>query len=129
MSGGNQMTSEAKYMKIMSLIALFAGLAIAIIGIVLCILDFDIADVLVIISGVLGCGVGASGARKANVPSSAKGIVVPAIIIGLACIVAAGVATYLNADIPDIIADALAGISCANVSLSAQRIVKALEKV
>ena len=123
------MTPEAKYLKIMSLIAMFAGLAIAIIGIALCILNFDISDVLVIISGVLGCGVGATGARKANVPSSAKSIVVPAIIVGAICVIAAGVATFLKADIADIIANAFSGIFCANVSLSAQRIVKALERI
>ena len=82
-----------------------------------------------VISGVLGCGVGATGARKANVPSSAKSIVVPSIIVGAVCVLAAGVATFLKADIADIIANAFSGIFCANVSLSAQRIVKALERI
>ncbi len=123
------MTPEAKYMKIVSLVAMFAGLLIAICGIVLCILDFDIADISVIVSGVLGTAVGATGARKANVPSTAKTVVIPAIIVGLICVVCAGVVGFSNAAVPNIVGDAASGIFCANVSLSAQRVVKALEKI
>lgn len=123
------MTPEAKYMKIVSLVAMFAGLAIAIIGIILCVFDFDIADISVIVSGFLGTAVGATGARKANVPSTAKSIVVPAILVGLVCVILAGIVGFTDADMPNIMADAIAGIFSANVSLSAQRVVKALEKI
>lgn len=123
------MTPEAKHLKIMSIVTMFIGLGVVILGIVLCVADFDITDALVAGSGALDSYIGASGARKANVPSSAKGIVVPSILIGALCVIAGFVSHSMGAPLYSIVACAACGVLAAIVCLAAQRIVKALERI
>ncbi len=123
------MTPEAKYLKIASIATLFVGLAAIVFGIVLSTADFDITDALVAGSGALNSYIGASGARKANVPSTVKGVVPPAIVIVVLCIIA-GFASYrMGAPLYTIAACAVCGTLAAVVCFAARRIVKALERV
>lgn len=123
------MTPEAKGLKLAGIVTMFAGIAVIILGIVFCVMDFDVTDALVAATGVGDAALGASAARKANVPSTAKTAVVPALIIGALCIAAGVTAQLFAAPIVSIAACCAAGVLAAVVSLSAQRIVKALERI
>ena len=127
--GMEAMTPEAKGLKLTGIATLFVGLAIAVIGIILCVMDFDPTDLLPLGAGALDTFIGADSARKANVPSTAKAVVIPSIIIGLICVIGAFVAHFVGAPLATILACVSAGIFAACVSLNAQRIVKALEKI
>ena len=65
------MTPEAKGLKLIGIATLFVGLAIAVIGIILCVMDFDPTDLLPLGAGALDTFIGADSARKANVPYTA----------------------------------------------------------
>ena len=127
--GMEAMTPEAKGLKLTGIATLFVGLAIAVIGIILCVMVFDPTDLMPLGAGILDTLIGADSARKANVPSTAKAVVIPSIIVGLICVIGAFVARFIGAPLATILACVSAGIFAACVSLNAQRIVKALEKI
>ena len=68
------MSPEARKLKLVSIAALFAGIAAIVAGIVLAVVSFDVVDVFVIAAGLGTAWLGATGARAANVPSTAPGI-------------------------------------------------------
>lgn len=125
------MTPEAKNLKLTGIVALFAGLAVLIAGIVFAVMSFDAIDAMQMCSGASGLLLGAKGARAANVPSSAGKIVVPAAGVAVASAVMAGGVAYFGLggtaaiQLGCIAAVAVLGVV---IAFSARRIVRALER-
>ena len=74
------MSKDAMRLKIAGLITMFGGLGVLVWAIVCAVQAPDLTDALQGVAGLGGLGIGAQGARLANVPSSAEKIVKPALI-------------------------------------------------
>ena len=124
------MSPEAKRLKICGLLTMFAGLGVMIWAIVCAVSSPDLTDALQGAMGLGGTVVGAQGARLANVPSTAGGIVLPAILAFFAgaifCV--AGYFLVSPASVPQLAGIAIVAVLCLLVGLFARSIVEALKR-
>jgi hypothetical protein len=124
------MSSDARKLKIVSLVTMFAGIAVAVVGIVLLTDGFDLSDLFVLVSGLATMVLGGSGARAANVPSSAKGLVPQAGVVTAVDVAAtAGSAFVVSGQIAAVVAAALVAVLALVLMLAATSVKKGLEKI
>ena len=129
-SEGWLMSPEAKKLKVSGIVALIAGCLCVVAGIVLAVLGVDITDLFVVAASVLALLVGAKGARVANVPSNAPGLVGPSagatVATGALC---AGDVVFANGQVAPIVVGAVAFVLALLVTIAAAAVKKAVEKV
>lgn len=124
------MSPEARKLKMTSLITMFAGLAVAVLGVVLLVMDADVTDAFVLVGGLITTLLGAQAARVANVPSNAKSLLVPSGIVTAADAAAGAGAGALAAPIvPSVILLCVAAVLALAVLVVAGQVKKALERV
>ena len=124
------MSPDAKKLKIVSLVTMFAGIAVAVVGIVLLTDGFDLSDLFALVSGLATMVLGGSGARVANVPSSAGKLVPQAgVITAVDVAAAAGSALAVSGQIVAVVAAALVAVLSLALTLAAAGVKKGLEKI
>jgi len=124
------MSPDAKKLKIVSLVTMFAGIAVAVVGIVLITDGFDLSDLFALVSGLATMVLGGSGARVANVPSSAGKLVPQAgVITAVDVAAAAGSALAVSGQIVAVVAAALVAVLSLALTLAAAGVKKGLEKI
>jgi len=124
------MSPDAKKLKIVSLVTMFAGIAAAVVGIVLLTDGFDLSDLFVLVSGLATMVLGGSGARTANVPSSARGLVPQAgAVTAVDVAAAAGSAFVVSGQFVAIVAAAIIAVLALALALAAMGVKKGLEKL
>ncbi|HQE70174.1 MAG TPA: hypothetical protein PK071_03530 [Atopobiaceae bacterium] len=123
------MSPSVKNFKKTSLLLMILGLVLIVVGIVQCVLDFDVTDAGLVAASVLSTAMGVTGARKANVPSTVKGIVPPALILGILCLVGAALSYVAQAPYPTISYLAVLGANNSTVALYGRTVAKELERV
>lgn len=124
------MSPEARKLKMTSLVTMFAGIVVLVVGVVLLVMDADATDAFVLAGGVITAILGAQAARVANVPSNAKSLLAPSGAVTAVDAAATGGAIALQAPVmPSAVVLGVATILALVVLVAAQQVKKALERV
>lgn len=124
------MSPEAKRLKITSLITMGIGFVAIICGFVFIDQGADPSDLFVLVAGVITMLIGAQGARVANVPSNAKGLIAPAGgVTAVDAAATAGTAALAAGQIVPVIVTAVTCVFSLAVTLVARAVKRKLERV
>lgn len=124
------MSPEAKRLKIFGIVALIAGCACVVTGIILAVLGVDITDLFVVVASVVSLLVGARGARVANVPSNAPKLMGPSagatVATGALC---AGDVAFANGQVVPIVVGVITFVLAFLVTIATSAVKRNVEKV
>ncbi len=124
------MSPEAKRLKVSGIVALIAGCACVVAGIVLAVLGIDITDLFVVAASVVALLAGARGARVANVPSNAPKLMGPSagatVATGALC---AGDIALVNGQVAPVVVGAVAFVLALLVTVATAAVKKSVETV
>lgn len=124
------MSPEAKRLKIFGIVALIAGCACVVAGIILAVLGVDITDLFVVVASVVSLLVGARGARVANVPSNAPKLMRPSagatVATGALC---AGDVAFANGQVVPIVVGVITFVLALLVTIATSAVKRNVEKV
>lgn len=123
------MSPSVKNFKKTSLLLMTLGLVLTVVGIIQCVLDFDITDAGLVAASALSTAMGATGARKANVPSTVKGTVPPALTLGILCLAGAALSYVAQAPYPTISYLAVLGANNGAAAFYARTVTRELERI
>ncbi len=123
------MSPEAKRLKIFGIVALIAGCACVVAGIILAVLGVDITDLFVVVASVVSLLVGAWGARVAN-PSNAPKLMGPSagatVATGALC---AGDVAFANGQVVPIVVGVITFVLALLVTIATSAVKRNVEKV
>ena len=124
------MSPDAKRLKVLSLVTMFVGIAVAVVGIVLFTDGFELSDLLALVSGLATMVLGGSGARIANVPSNAKKLIPQAgVITAVDVASAAGSGVAVPGQTVAVIVASVVAVLALAVCVTAVSVKKNLEKI
>ena len=124
------MSPDAKRLKVLSLVTMFVGIAVAVVGIVLFTDGFELSDLLALVSGLATMVLGGSGARIANVPSNAKKLIPQAgVITAVDVASAAGSGVAVPGQTVAVIVASVVAVFALVVCVTAVSVKKNLEKI
>ena len=124
------MSPDAKRLKVLSLVTMFVGIAVAVVGLVLFTDGFELSDLLALVSGLATMVLGGSGARIANVPSNAKRLIPQAgVITAVDVASAAGSGFAVPGQTVAVIVASVVAVLSLVVCVTAVSVKKNLEKI
>ena len=124
------MSPDAKRLKVLSLVTMFVGIAVAVVGIVLFTDGFELSDLLALVSGLATMVLGGSGARIANVPSNAKKLIPQAgVVTAVDVASAAGSGVAVPGQTVAVIVASVVAVFARVVCVTAVSVKKNLEKI